>query len=124
MISDQIEQAYLFFRDDVEFTLHRHSYPQHPSVSPTIPANPLPPWSGIVDVDDMHHWLLQVKMHVIQDNKPDEVRKAQEQLLAIKKELDGIFQFEVVDRQVYDSRVPLQAQGAPAPLPQVVRAHD
>jgi len=126
LVSDQIEHSYQFFRDEVEFSLHSYSYtqplPQHPAA--IHPANPLPPWDSLVNVDDTHHWMLQVKLHVIQDNKPDEVRKAQEQLIGIKKELEGIFLFEVVDRGYYDSRVPLEVQSVPAPLPQVVRASD
>ena len=68
--------------------------------------------------------MVQIKIHVLQDNKPDEVRKAQEQLVALKNELEGVFQFEVIERQFLDTRVPLAVQSAPAPLPQVVRAGD
>lgn len=75
-------------------------------------------------MDDMEQWMVAIKTHVLQDNKPDEVRKAQEQLVAMKNELEGVFQFEVIERQFLDTRVPLAVQSAMAPLPQVQKAGD
>lgn len=64
-------------------------------------------------------WFLLVKAHVLQDNKPDEIRKAQDQLLGIRGELDGVFDFKGIDRKVHDTRVAQQQQGIQA-LPQKV----
>ncbi|SPO05594.1 uncharacterized protein DNG_08281 [Cephalotrichum gorgonifer] len=114
LTSDQIEHGYSFFRDDIEICLHRYLLPRpqgQPPSNATAPTNPLPPWDSVTNVDDLQHWMLVVKLHVLQDNKPDEVRKAQEQLVALKNELDGVFQFEVIDRQFFDSRVPLADDG-------------
>jgi mediator of RNA polymerase II transcription subunit 18 len=60
-----------------------------------------------------------VKAHVLQDNKPDEIRKAQDQLLSIRGELDGVFDFRAIDRKVHDTRVAQQQQGVQV-LPQKV----
>lgn len=68
--------------------------------------------------------MVVIKTHVLQDNKPDEVRKAQEQVVALKNELEGVFHFEVIERQFLDTRVPLQVQSGLAPLPQVMKAGD
>jgi mediator of RNA polymerase II transcription subunit 18, fungi type len=64
-------------------------------------------------------WFLFVKVHVLQDNKPDEIRKAQDLLLGIRNELDGVFDFKGIDRKVHDTRVAQQQQGIQA-LPQKV----
>lgn len=86
------------------------------------PSNPLPPWEAFDNVDDLDQWMVVVKTHVLEDNKPDEVRKAQEQLVALKNELEGVFQFEVIERQFLDTRVPLEVQSKLPPLPQVLKA--
>lgn len=98
--------------------------PAEQDYPPAEPMNPLPPWEVFNNVDNLNQWMLVVKTHVLQDNKPDEVRKAQEQLVALKNELEGVFQFEVIERQFLDTRVPLAVQSLPAPLPQVVKAGD
>lgn len=67
-----------------------------------------------------NRWILQARIHVLQDNKPDELRKAQDQLMAIRNELDGVFEFRNIDRKVHDTRVAQQPQGVQA-LPQKVR---
>jgi mediator of RNA polymerase II transcription subunit 18 len=64
--------------------------------------------------------VLQVKAHVLQDNKPDEIRKAQDRLMAIRGELDGVFDFKTIDRKVHDTRVALQQPGVRV-LPQKVK---
>lgn len=66
-----------------------------------------------------NRWVLQVKSHVLQDNKPDEIRKAQDNLQSIRGELEGAFDFRSIDRKVHDTRMALQQQGIQA-LPQKV----
>lgn len=80
----------------------------------TVQASPLqslPSWDAFTPLDMQQRWFLQVKVHVLQDNKPDEIRKAQDQLLAIRAELDGVFDFKAIDRKVHDTRVTPQQQG-------------
>ncbi len=62
---------------------------------------------------------MQAKTHVLQDNKPDEIRKAQDKLMALRTELEGVFDFRAIDRKVYDTRIALRQQGVQA-LPQKV----
>lgn len=61
-----------------------------------------------------------VKVHVLQDNQPDEVRKAHETLAAIRRELEGVFEFRLFDRRIHDTRVAVEMRTGPAPLPQVI----
>jgi mediator of RNA polymerase II transcription subunit 18 len=83
------------------------------------PASNLPSWDSLTPVDGQRRWILQIKSHVLHDNKPDEIRKAQDQLLAIRGELEGVFDFRVIDRKVHDTRVAQQMQGVQV-LPQKV----
>jgi mediator of RNA polymerase II transcription subunit 18, fungi type len=116
--NEAIEESYQFFRDQVEFCLFRHY--ALPTANPTQPSTSLPPWNTLSPGDPMKRWLLVVKAHVVQDNKPDEVIKAQDQLMAVRNELEGVFDFKVFDRKVHDTRVAMEVRTMPAPLPQVV----
>lgn len=84
------------------------------------PAARLPPWASLTPVDAQNRWVLQVKAHVLEDNKPDLLRKAQDQLLAIRTELDGVFDFRAIDRKCHDTRIIQVPQGVPV-LPQKVK---
>lgn len=83
------------------------------------PVAALPTWENLTSVDAHRRWTLQVKTHVLQDNKPDEIRKAQDQLMALRAELDGVFDFRSIDRKVHDTRIALQQQGVQV-LPQKI----
>lgn len=129
MKGETIEEVYRFFREDIEFCLARQYYPYTyaPSYSPTVqsgraPVTPeakLPAWENLITIDSQKRWFLFVKAHVLQDHKPDEIRKVQDQLLGIRSELDGVFDFKSIDRKVYDTRIAQQQQGIQA-LPQKV----
>lgn len=119
---------YRFFRDEVEFCLTRHYLvrPAHeytPLVAgqqrETEPLRQLPAWESLAPMDKQGRWILQIKTHVLQDNKPDEMRRAQDHLMAVRAELDGVLDFTTVDRKVFDPRVAQQQQGIQA-LPQKV----
>ncbi|KYK54291.1 uncharacterized protein DCS_06248 [Drechmeria coniospora] len=123
-----IEEVYRFFRDDVEFCFTRQFFLkpieeytplEGRQQAQAKPLATLPSWDALTPVDMQNRWMLQVKVHVLQDNKPDEIRKAQEQLVSIRGELDGVFDFKAIDRRVHDTRVAMQQQGIQE-LPQKV----
>ena len=126
---ETLEEVYRFHRDDVEFCLWRQRiirpledyvpYGTRAGGEQPRPMLKLPEWESTTPVDLQNRWILQVKLHVLQDNKPDEIKKAQDQLLALRTELDGVFEFRNLDRKVFDTRVALQQQGIQA-LPQKV----
>ena len=124
--TETIEEVYRFYRDEIEFCLWRQLLPRPATdYNPLTPqSNPapsasLPSWESILPMDLQNRWVLQVKSHVLQDSKPDELRKCQDQLLAIKTELDGVFDFRNIDRKAQDTRVAQHQQGIQA-LPQKV----
>ncbi|GJN83994.1 mediator complex subunit Med18 [Purpureocillium lilacinum] len=126
--TETVEELYRFFRDDIEFCLSRQYFlkrindymPLGPTQhNTTEPFQTLPAWDALTPMDGQNRWVLQIKAHVLQDNKPDEIRKAQDQLMAIRGELDGVFDFKTIDRKVHDTRLAMQQQGIQA-LPQRV----
>ncbi|OAA63135.1 Mediator complex subunit Med18 [Cordyceps fumosorosea ARSEF 2679] len=123
-----IEETYRFFRDEVEFCLcKQYIFNRIQRFAPleqregflSLPATHLPAWDSLTPVDVQGRWILQVKTHVLQDNKPDEIRKAQDVLMALRNELDGVFDFRPIDRKVYDTRVAMRQQAVHT-LPQKV----
>ncbi|KAH6684944.1 mediator complex, subunit Med18 [Plectosphaerella plurivora] len=119
--SEAIEEVYQFFRDDVEFVLFRH-YALPPSGDGT-PLATVGPWeTTFTPTDPGRRWIFLIKVHVLQDNKPDEILKAHEQLNSIRRELEGVFDFKTYDRRIHDTRIAVEMRNAPAPLPQVMTA--
>lgn len=123
-----MEETYRFYRDDIEFCLCRQLFDrsindhiplESRNTHPDPPYSQLPAWDFMTPVDSENRWFLFVKAHVLQDNKPEEIRKAQDQLQAIRQELEGVFDFRAIDRKVHDSRVAQQQQGVQV-LPQKV----
>ena len=58
--------------------------------------------------------MMFVKVHV-QENKPEELAKAQETLMGVKRELEGAVEFLALDRKVHDSRVWIDGKLASSP---------
>src|SRR5258708_1861543 len=126
--TETVEEMHRFYRDDVEYCLFRQYFTrpindyaplESRNTHPTPPHGQLPAWETLTPLDSQNRWILVVKAHVVQDNKPDEIRKAQDQLLGIRGELDGVFDFKAIDRKVHDTRVAQQQQGVQV-LPQKV----
>ncbi|KAK7431831.1 hypothetical protein QQZ08_001449 [Neonectria magnoliae] len=125
--TEAIEEVYRFFREEIEFCLVRDYFlkpieyyvPLEARGQPASPVESLPAWESLTPIDSQKRWFLLVKVHVLQDNKPDEIRKAQDQLLAVRGELEGVFDFRSIDRKVHDTRIAQQQQGIQA-LPQKV----
>lgn len=126
--TETVEQMYRFYREHIEFCLYRQLFTrpiadyvpmETRTEAPTPAQETLPPVNELTPVDSQGRWILMVKTHVLQDNKPDELRKAQEELNGIRAELDGVFDFRSIDRNVHDPRVPRRQQGVQV-LPQKV----
>ncbi|KAG7116465.1 hypothetical protein HYQ44_007084 [Verticillium longisporum] len=119
--SEAIEETFQFYRDDAEFCLFRHY--QLPPTPDGTPLARVGAWeTGFTPSDPARRWIFLVKVHVLQDNKPDEILKAHEQLANIRRDLEGVFEFKTFDRRIHDTRVAVEMRNAPAPLPQVIRA--
>ncbi|KAI1375995.1 mediator complex, subunit Med18 [Hypoxylon crocopeplum] len=97
-----IQESYSFVRENVEFVFSRY---YHLPNSPGRPVTTLPAWTDLRPLDPAQKWVLNVKLNVLDDSQPEKVKKANEELLGVKAELDKIFDFKVVDRRVFDTRI-------------------
>ena len=118
---DRFEHSILFrTREDVEFKLYRTLYPRehkhYQTEDPTTlsPVGRLPPWKALTTLFPDDRWLLHVSVFLQDGSGPDDLVKAQERLVSIKREFDGVFRFLVIDRRVFDTRVPADRTAMPA----------
>lgn len=69
------------------------------------PTPHLPPWNDLRPVDSAQKWVLNIKLNVAEDGQPDKLTKANEELMRNKAEFERLFDFKVVDRRVFDTRI-------------------
>ncbi|KAI2632125.1 mediator complex, subunit Med18 [Hypoxylon sp. NC1633] len=101
-MNEIIQESYTFVRENVEFVFSR--YYRLPD-SPGRPVTTLPAWADLRPIDPAQKWVLNVKLNVLEDSQPEKVRKANEELLGVKMELDKLFDFKHIDRRVFDTRI-------------------
>lgn len=65
----------------------------------------LPAFDNLRPVDPAQKWVLNIKLNVLEDNQPDKVRKASEELLRVRIELEKLFDFKILDRRIFDTRI-------------------
>ncbi len=73
--------------------------------SPKGPIAHLPAWVDLRPVDPAQKWVLNVKLNVAEDGQPEKLTKANEELMRNKAEFEKLFDFKVVDRRVFDTRI-------------------
>lgn len=101
-VNEMIQESRSFVRDNVEFIFSRY---YHLPDSAEGPVASLPAFEDLRPVDPAQKWVLNVKLNVPDDSQPDKVKKAMEELLNVKAELDKIFDFQPIDRRVFDTRI-------------------
>jgi mediator of RNA polymerase II transcription subunit 18 len=77
----------------------------HLPESPGRPVQQLPAWADLRPVDRAQKWVLNVKLNVSEDGQPEKLAQANEELMRNKAEFDKLFDFKVVDRRVFDTRI-------------------
>ncbi|KAI1121344.1 mediator complex, subunit Med18 [Nemania abortiva] len=100
--NELIQETYSFNRGDLEIVLSRY---YHLPESPGRPIPHLPPWDDLRPVDSAQKWVLNVKLYVADDGQPEKLVKAHEELMRYKTEFDKLFDFKIVDRKAFDTRI-------------------
>ncbi|ORY64501.1 mediator complex, subunit Med18 [Pseudomassariella vexata] len=103
--TEMIQETYTYVRETIEFSLNRYYYLPSSSLEQSAPSPTLPPWSDLRPLDPSRKWTLHVKLNVIEDTQPEKMRKAAEELMNVKGELDQLFDFKVLDRRIFDTRI-------------------
>ncbi|TGJ83251.1 hypothetical protein E0Z10_g5524 [Xylaria hypoxylon] len=100
--NELIQESYSFNRGDLEIVLSRY---YHLPESQGRPIAHLPAWNDLRPVDSAQKWVLNVKLNVAEDGQPEKLAKANEELMRNKAEFEKLFDFKVVDRRVFDTRI-------------------
>lgn len=69
---------------------------------------PLPPFSSLTPFDGEDKWILTISAKVLNGNDPDQMQQGIGELMAIKTEFEGCFDFHTVARQTLDTRVKVE----------------
>jgi mediator of RNA polymerase II transcription subunit 18, fungi type len=65
----------------------------------------LPAYESLVPFDSENKWILMANVGVLNGNDPDQMQRGTEELVTIKTEFEGCFDFQALDRHIFDTRV-------------------
>ncbi|KAI2642340.1 mediator complex subunit Med18 [Xylaria nigripes] len=101
--SELIQECFSFNKGNLEIVLSRYYYPPEPNANSVSEKQS---WLKLRPVDNKQNWVMNIKLNVIEDSQPEKLAKANEELMKSKAEFDKIFDFKIVDRRAFDSRIP------------------
>ncbi|CZT10642.1 uncharacterized protein RAG0_15064 [Rhynchosporium agropyri] len=105
-VGEVIQESNRFVHGDVVFDLTRYlQFPAEENAgAPTI-RNGLPAFDKLTPFDSENKWILTASAIVTKGDDPDQMKKGTDQLVAIKGDFEGCFEFQVLDRHIFDTRV-------------------
>jgi len=65
----------------------------------------MPPYEDLSLFDGDDKWILMAKVDAWNGSDPEQMKRATEELLAVKTDFEGLFDLEVKDRLIFDTRV-------------------
>lgn len=133
--NETLEETYTYYRDTIEFSLVRYrTFPNLPTNQIGQPQQRFPePFSTdkYPPKDPTDKWHLFVRAYIPDKDTEgdmkkvhDHMKKAHEELMDIRAELEGVFEFPSWDRKCFDTRIAVHVNNMPAPLPQVQSARE
>jgi mediator of RNA polymerase II transcription subunit 18 len=101
-----VQECYRFVHGNVVFDFSR--YLQLPP-SETEPASSirtrLPAYESLTPFDSENKWVLMASALVLNGNNPDHMQKGIDELMTVKTDFEGCFDFQALDRHIFDTRV-------------------
>lgn len=88
---------------NVVFELTRYLLP--PNDTHSTPLNELPPYESLVPFDSDNKWILTASALVLDGTNPEQMKKGIDELVAVKSDFEGCFEFQALDRHIFDTRV-------------------
>lgn len=65
----------------------------------------LPPYESLLPFDSEDKWIITARVDVLNANDPDQVKRGTDELISIKEAFEGCFEFQTMERMVFDTRV-------------------
>ncbi|RDL37775.1 Uncharacterized protein BP5553_05208 [Venustampulla echinocandica] len=105
-----IHECYRFVHGNAMFELSR--YLQLPeegeSTQPEDLLGALPPFESLTPFDGEDKWILTISAKVLNGNDPDQMQQGIGELMTIKTEFEGCFDFHTVARHTLDTRLKVE----------------
>jgi len=103
---EMVQESHRFVLGNVVFDFSR--YLQLPP-SETEPVSSirsrLPAYDSLVPVDSENKWVLTASVLVFNVSNPDHMQKGIDELMTVKTDFEGCFDFQALERLVFDTRV-------------------
>lgn len=102
---EMIQECYRFVYEDIVFDLSRYlQIPEGNDVYGGISTR-LPPFEALNAFDGENKWILTANVGVLNGNDPTQMQKGVDELVAVKMEFEGCFDFQALERHIFDTRV-------------------
>ena len=105
-----IEEGYRFVHDYVSIYVTRYidvtaelqdvEYKGKPKVNKSMP-----PFESLSPYDADNKWIMTVSLQVLSASDLENMQKGTEQLMKIKTDFEGLFDLQLRDRHIFDTRV-------------------
>jgi mediator of RNA polymerase II transcription subunit 18 len=109
-IRENIQECYRLILGNIVFCLGR--YLQFPRGEQDVgdngqptPNRRLPAFECLAPFDADNKWIITARVEVLNGNDPEQMQKGIDELMAIKSDFEGVFDFQVIDRHTFDTRV-------------------
>jgi mediator of RNA polymerase II transcription subunit 18 len=107
---ESIEEGYRFVHEHVVMYITRilripeesqeEEYKGKPKINKT-----LPPFENLSLYDAQNKWVMTISLQVLAASDLENMQKGTEELMKIKADLEGLFDLQIRDRHVFDTRV-------------------
>jgi mediator of RNA polymerase II transcription subunit 18, fungi type len=105
-----VEEGYRFVHGNVIIYLTRYleipvelqdtEYKGKPKVNPSMP-----PYESLSPFDSENKWIMTATLQVLTANELEYMQKGTDELMKIKADFEGCFDFQLKDRHIFDTRV-------------------
>ncbi|KAH8821219.1 mediator complex, subunit Med18 [Xylogone sp. PMI_703] len=115
-IREIIEETYRFVLGNAVFCLTRYlRIPDQLQEKEADGATPrvnsrLPAFETLIPFDPEDKWMLTASVEVLNGNDPEQVQRGIDELMTMKSEFEGCYEFQMMDRHIFDTRVMIKAQ--------------
>ncbi|KAI9048710.1 hypothetical protein LZ554_007541 [Drepanopeziza brunnea f. sp. 'monogermtubi'] len=102
-VREIIQEKYMSVNGDILFELTRYLlFPTEPAgaIRATLPA-----FNTLTPFDAENKWILTASILVAKGDNPQQMKKGMDQLVAVKNDFEGCFDFKALDRHIFDTRV-------------------
>lgn len=109
-----MQETYCFYRNNTTLTLSRILVRNAPAeqITPEKVWQSRPKLEDFAPFDGANKWMLKASVEVAEEKAGPLRQRGTDELLAIQKDLSKLYQLEVFDRNIFDTRVPAFLENA------------